>query len=351
MSVIVKGKNLNKPYTVRFWVDGKQRERSFATRKEASDFKIKADHDIRAQIFVDDKLGRQLFSEAAEGWLSHLVKSDGTKRTYGSVLHAWVIPAFGNKTISQVSNSRDEVIHFLTVTMKDLSISRRTIARYILTGVMDEAVRSGKLTGHRLAGIELENTGRKNREDFVFPSHSQLTGMADDLGELGLTIWLMRGCGLRIGEVLAVEKSCFRDNGKIIRIYQQQDQAGHEYMPMKHRKSGEYRDIPVPGYVWEMVKDLGDGYLFSKTVYNTYLRNFMAAAGKAGIEGKFTPHSLRHAFVSALLAHGIAITDVAHYLGHRDISITFSVYGHLVPSAASRAVSVLDDEYTKWSGE
>ena len=55
MSVIVRGKNPNKPYTVRFWVDGKQRERSFRTRKEADDFKIKTDHDVRAQIFVDDR--------------------------------------------------------------------------------------------------------------------------------------------------------------------------------------------------------------------------------------------------------------------------------------------------------
>ena len=31
MSVIVKGKNANKPHTVRYWTDGKQRERSFAT--------------------------------------------------------------------------------------------------------------------------------------------------------------------------------------------------------------------------------------------------------------------------------------------------------------------------------
>ena len=52
MSVIVRGKNPNKPYTVRFWVDGRQRERSFRTRKEADDFKIKTDHDVRAQIWT-----------------------------------------------------------------------------------------------------------------------------------------------------------------------------------------------------------------------------------------------------------------------------------------------------------
>lgn len=50
MSGIVKGKNPRKPHTVRFWVDGRQRERSFATANEAKDYKIKVDHDTRAKM-------------------------------------------------------------------------------------------------------------------------------------------------------------------------------------------------------------------------------------------------------------------------------------------------------------
>jgi hypothetical protein len=36
-----------------------------------------------------------------------------------------------------------------------------------------------------------------------------------------LTIWLMRGCGLRIEEALAVQKSCFRDGGTVLRVFEQ----------------------------------------------------------------------------------------------------------------------------------
>ena len=79
MSVIVRGKNPNKPYTVRFWVDGRQRERSFRTRKEADDFKIKTDHDVRAQIFVDDRAGRQWFVDAATAWLDPQGHSRGNQ--------------------------------------------------------------------------------------------------------------------------------------------------------------------------------------------------------------------------------------------------------------------------------
>lgn len=67
MSVIIKGKNPRKPHTVRYWADGRQRERSFATAREATDFKIKTDHDTRAQIFVDDKLGREDTEVIEEG--------------------------------------------------------------------------------------------------------------------------------------------------------------------------------------------------------------------------------------------------------------------------------------------
>lgn len=72
---------------------------------------------------------------------------------------------------------------------------------------------------------------------------------------------------------------------------------------------------------------------------------FEAVRKAVGIAEGFTAHSLRHAFVSALLARGVPITDVAAWLGHREISVTYRVYGHLVPSAASRARAALDAEF------
>jgi hypothetical protein len=48
-------------------------------------------------------------------------------------------------------------------------------------------------------------------------------------------------------------------------------------------------------------------------------------------------------------AASVPITDVAHWLGHRDVRVTFRIYGHLVPSAAVRAIAVLDEEYAEWN--
>ena len=74
---------------------------------------------------------------------------------------------------------------------------------------------------------------------------------------------------------------------------------------------------------------------------------FMNAAKVAGIPAGFTPHSLRHALASAMLSKGVPITDVAHWLGHRDVWVTYGICGHLVPSAAARAIAVLDEEYAE----
>lgn len=51
-----------------------------------------------------------------------------------------------------------------------------------------------------------------------------------------------------------------------------------------------------------------------------------------------------------MLARGVQITELAMFLGHRNINTTHAIYGHLLPSAAKRAVAALNAEYAEWSG-
>jgi integrase len=173
--------------------------------------------------------------------------------------------------------------------------------------------------------------------------------MAAEIPEpYGLTIWLMRGCGLRIAEALAVRKDSFT-NGTL-RIHEQLGRDG-AYHPLKHRKPGDYRDIPVPAYVAEKVATAipePSGYLFKPTLHRTYTKRFNGARNKAAIPASFTPHSLRHVFASVALRNGIPITDVSKWLGHASIQTTYSFYGHLIPASWDAARAVLDQEYNTW---
>jgi integrase len=367
-------------WTLRYWVNGKQVEKSFrdrqnpstgrvdygSGRKLARDWQLKLTVDKRSGdiAFTDHgKSGKQNFGEACELFIARLPVLDASKRNYLGVYRTHVRPRFGDMTLAQVASDRDGVMDLLAVKMKHLGNTARQQARYVIVATLDEAVKAGRLSRHRLDGIELADHSRYSRKNFVFPSYEQVRIVADGginpatkraVAGAGLCVWLMRGCGLRVEEALAVAKEDFVEDGTVLRVAWQASGDGKRREPLKHRKAGEYRDVPVPSWLWEMVRDMpdgplipGNGRLFQQ--YGTILFRFTHAAEVAGIPEGFTPHSLRHAFASAMLARGVQITELAHFLGHRDINVTHQVYGHLLPSAAKRAVAALDAEFAEWS--
>jgi integrase len=339
MATIIKGKNPRKPYTVRYWTDGRQRERSFVTLKEARDFKAKAEHDTRASIFVDPKLGSVSFGEYAAQWIGTR-KTVNTRRIYEAVLRLHLVPVYGSQMLRQVANDREGVQRLIS----SLTVSQQRTAATLLAGVMNEAVKAGRIPSHRLHGLTVAHVNM--RAEIIHATYQQLETIAGALPDgYGLTVWLMRGCGLRIAEALAVTPPCVR--GDILRISEQILDNGN-IAPLKHRKAGDYRDIPLPAYVAE---GMNDWQGFEKISRPTYNRAWRTAAAAAGLPTTFTPHTLRHTYASVALHQGIPITEVSRFLGHQSIEITHQVYGYLVPNAFGRTRDAIDAEFRDWSSE
>lgn len=354
MATIIKGKNKNRPYTVRYFHEGRQRERSFRTWREANDFKVKFEHDSRERIFVDPAKANVPFREYANGWLERHTGKPRTLEIYRTLLDKYILPAMGGKRLSSVATDREDLEKFLRVTMPDqgAGASWTRSAYMVINAVVNDAIRNGRLTQTRIRGITLPQV--RNTAEFVFPAKEQISALSDAMPNgYGVSIFLMRGCGLRIGEALGVRRDDFIGaNGNItLRLRRQLTPDGKEEAPLKHRDAEDYRDVPVPEYVrWRLsyVEDRDDlGHIFRNVSRRQYGDYFNRAKKAAGIEGHFTPHSLRHAFASIALAGGVPITDVSHWLGHRSIQTTFGIYGHLVPSSWDRARAALNDE---WDG-
>ena len=270
------------------------------------------------------------------------------------MLRSHVYPAIGGKPIAAI---RREDIKALIAGMrrKNLSASRIGCAYLVINAVLGEAVRYKKLAESPSTGIALP--GVVTQKDFILPTHVQMQALAAGLpADWAATVWLMHGCGLRIGEALAVNLRCRINTGKTLRVQEQVD-PGAQLRPLKFRKPGQFRDIPLPQYVSEAIDKhvaehgtTSDGYLFQGRKYKlvirrSYQEDFQRAAEKAGFPPEFIPHSLRHYFASAALAKGIPITEVSRWLGHKSIEVTHQIYGHLVPSSWDRARTALDDAY------
>jgi integrase len=127
----------------------------------------------------------------------------------------------------------------------------------------------------------------------------------------------MHGCGLRIGEALAVSLGCRINRGKTLRVKEQVNPAA-QLKPLKFRREGEFRDIPLPRYVSEAIDKhvaehgtTSDGYLFQGRKYKlvvrrSYQEDFQRATAKAGLPPEFIPHSLRHLYASTAQRRGVA---------------------------------------------
>jgi hypothetical protein len=229
----------------------RQRERSFGDdRREAEDFALKVEHDKRARVFVDPKAGRAPFRAEAETWLDQHLGADSSIATYRSVLRAHIDPAIGGKPIGVI---RREDTKALVAGMyrKGLSASRIGCAHLVISAVLAEAVRDKRLAESPCTGIELP--GVVVCADFIVPAHAQVEAVAAGLPpDWAGTVWLMHGCGLRIGEALAVNLRCRINHGKTLRVKEQVNPFA-QLRPLKFRQAGEFRDIPLPEYVNEAI--------------------------------------------------------------------------------------------------
>jgi integrase len=212
----------------------------------------------------------------------------------------------------------------------------------VIRNTCDEAVKAGRLQGHRLAGLKASHVPGKR--ELIIATPAQIDQIADAMGDDGLAVGIMRGTGMRVSECLALRTSDFIttvDGGTIVHVSRQVQNG--QIVPLKHRRDFTGRDVPVSPSLAALVRERPDGDLFS-VVYRRFLDRFTRAARAAGLPAGFTPHQLRHGFASTLLPAGVALTDVARWMGDEPRTVA-SVYAHLMPGQTDRALAFLEQDY------
>lgn len=99
-------------------------------------------------------------------------------------------------------------------------------------------------------------------DERTLPSYEEISTLAKEIGHrLEPSVWLMACCGLRIGESLGVFSEDILDGTvrcrrQVVRIKNPSGKYVALYAPLKHRKEGEWGDIPAPVHLEPLIERL-----------------------------------------------------------------------------------------------
>ncbi|MEV7085818.1 tyrosine-type recombinase/integrase [Streptomyces sp. NPDC093085] len=346
------------PYSIRFRdATGRQREETgYPTQREALERLTKLYNEKqstpRQRAELKRELGKQRFGEYARTWVTRQRHyAAGSIRATNQLLDNHILPALESRRINTFSSTVIEDF-IMAMEEREVGLATQQNAFDALKKVLLDAHRRGGISEDPFAGvIPPEYIPRQITIPTLSEIHA-LKQVATD--ELRVIIDLMSGCGHRNGEAYAanLERMVADD---AYRITEQIDGVAREPARLKHRKPGEFREVPMPATVRESILRYegthgtdDNGYLLRTQrspywAHSTLDYQWSAAKKRAGITRKLNPYSLRHYFASNCLSKGIPITDVADWMGHKNINMTFRIYRHLMPASIGRAARILND--------
>lgn len=146
------------------------------------------------------------------------------------------------------------------------------------------------------------------------------------------------GAGLRLSECLHLRVGDI-DSGRMVLEVRRGKGAKDRYVPLSESLLRLLRAYWVARRPSQLLfpGDQPDRPLSPTTVQ----RRFKAAARRADISKRVTPHSLRHAFATHMLEDGVHVRALQRILGHRSLSTT-TIYLHCTKEYMDGIKSPLD---------
>jgi len=331
---------------------GDMHARTFDTKTAARKWAADMEADIRRGDWVDPRLGRTTFADWAEEYLGTIVHlRNVTRGDYAGALRTHLLPAFGPRPVSHIEQV-DVRRFFAEKQAAGLAPKSLQKIRLVLRQVLEVARGSGAIRTNPCDGVKLP---RAVQAEPIFLSADEVEQLAratrkpyDVLIRVAAATGLRPSelCGLRVGRVnllagtLEVAEAVTVVGGAI------------EIGPTK---SYARRTIGVPRSVCDELADHlagqrdRDAFVFTAPMGgplrrdHLYKRIFMPAVLEAGLDPRLRTHDLRHTCASLLIQLGAHPKAIQERLGHRSITVTMDVYGHLFPSIAEALTERLDE--------
>ena len=348
-------------YEVRYrGTDGKERSKTFRTRKDAERYERAQQNSIERGLWVDPQKGRVTLRAWAEEWQRTVVHlRPTTRRIYDVNLRRHILPYVGDHEIGRLTPS------LLRGWLSELSVADqhgrgplapasvgqayRTLNRILSAAVADEI-----LGRNPLAGVKPPRPGS---EEMRFLSHDDVATLVTVIDRRYQAMVLVAAyCGLRAGELIGLRRHRIDLLHRRLSVLEQVQWIDGGFDVSAPKSAAGRRAVSIPGMVHEALDNHlsrfaepgREGIVFPAPE-GGYLRleNFRRRVWSPAVQGAgLSPlrfHDLRHTCASLAIAAGADVKVLQRMLGHSSAALTLDRYGHLMPGQAELIADRLDE--------
>lgn len=321
--------------------------RNIRTKKEAEDWLTDQRAAAKNGMLVDRRDGKVTFGEVAKQWLEgRLGSADETVKRDRSILHAQILPTFGNKRIDAITSK--EILGWV----KKSSLSPETVHRAVrvMSMVFDLAVAERRMVVNPARDRKQVPLPRIVRSEPRFLDVASVQKLADAIDPRYRKLVLVTAAtGLRWSEVIGLRMATpVRKSDVDIaagRLTVNGQLLDGTWKPLAKSEAG-LRSISISPSVVELFKEqmlesAGREYVFTAPgggplLDGSWRQRFWNPAVRAvGFDGLHF-HDLRHSHAAQLIESGIYMLVISRRLGHSKIDITMDRYGHLMAGLDER---------------
>ena len=341
--------------------EGTMHARTFPTKTAASRWSKEMETDLSRGDWIDPRLGRTTFGRWAQDYLTTIVHLRAvTRGDYERQLGVHILPVFAEQAVAHITPV--DVRRFIAE-LRATGMAPKTLqkVRLVLRQVLETARSSGAIRANPCDGIRLPRAEAKEPR---FLSADEVEALARATRPpYGLLVRFAAAsglrpselCGLRVGRLNLVKgtvevadaltvvagrtevgpiKNGVRRSVQITRTLC--DQLG---LHLAARAATLARPLAADDFVFVAPEG---GPLRRDLLHK---RIFQPAVEAAGLPAGLRVHDLRHTCASLLVDLGAHPKVIQEWLGHKSITVTIDVYGHLFPSLNEALAERLDEVF------
>lgn len=360
-------------YRSTFYYEGRQYETASSISQSDADKKaaLKEDRLKRGEIGISANMSVKRW---AGEWLETYKKpvlAQKQYEDYKSQIDNIIVPAIGNLRLADV---RDIHLQKILNSKAGYSYSRMHKLKNRICAMFKQARASRLLVNDPAEFI----TAPKATEG----THRSITDferkhflLAADQHHAGLMFKVMLYCGLRTGEVVALDWRDIDFDKRRIRVTRAME-SGTDIIKDPKTEAG-IRDVPIPDEIYdELLEKRGDPFdpVFKqqrgkvrhthssrRTAWDSLKGKIDISMGakfekrkdENGVErnvkilsivqADFVPYCLRHTYCTDPQDKGVPINVAKYLMGHSDISVTASIYTHISDKAIEDAARLINN--------